>query len=106
MKNEVIQDQYYLNFPVAIYKKDIYEKILNYSFDNYKNIGLEPGLTKAWFELGINKEYDVLIYLKNELLNSKHITYEDFYKNANMQFWNNDENLRHKSINDRQNTIF
>jgi len=28
------------------------------------------------------------------------------YNKANMQFWNNDVNLRHPSVNNRQNTIF
>lgn len=106
LKDEIIKDEYYLNFPVAIYRRNLYEKILNYSINNYKNIGLEPGLSKAWFELGINNEYDVCVYLKNELHDISNITYTELHKNANMNFRDNDINLRHPSINERLNTLF
>jgi len=67
--------------------------------------GMEPGMTQAWVELGFGLE-PVVMYVQKEILNDFPVDFQKLYDRANMRFWNNDLNLRHKSINDRQNTIF
>lgn len=99
VKNEKIQDKYYLNFPAAITTKKLFFELEDYAFINKVGYGLEQALTSAWFETGKDKEYVVLISLKNEIIDDiksgKHITVLDFYNYANINFWNNDITLRH-----------
>lgn len=103
-------DNYYINFPVSITKKDLFLNMQNYCMEYGNGMGVETAMSKAWFDLGMCDKYEVLIYLKNEILDDirmgKKITVLDFYNYANINFWNNDINLRHKSINNRLSTIF
>jgi hypothetical protein len=77
--------------------------------NNCKNLTIEAGLTKAWFDLSYDKKYEVLIYVNNQILDDivsgKKITVLDFYNYANMNFWNNDKNLRHPSVEGRDNNV-
>lgn len=106
VKEEVLMDKYYLNFPSAFIKDSLFRSMISYASKKFKGIGMEPGLTKAWFDLGLNKAYDVGIYVKPETLNQLPMDLNMFFHMANMRFWNNDEGLRHPSINNRSNTIF
>ena len=105
IKNMAIRDRYYLNFPVSIFNKNILLSLHEYAMNHCIGIGIEAGLTKAWFDLGYHDNYEVLIYVKSEILDDinagKEITVLDFYNYANMNFWNNDENLRHEAIGER-----
>ncbi len=105
MKSPVLKDNYYLNFPVAILPVQVFHEMHKYADDNYRGMGIEVAMTHAWFELHKDKEYDAVIYVKNDTLDRLPLNLNRFYRTANMQFWNNNPNLRHKSIS-RQNTIF
>lgn len=111
VKNKMIRDNYYLNFPVSITRKKLFLDIQNHCFSgSYRGKGVETAMSNAWFEMAMDKKYEVLIYLKNEIIDDiksgKKISVLDFYNYANMNFWNNDINLRHKSIDNRINTTF
>jgi len=111
IKNMSIKDRYYLNFPVSIFNRDILLSLHEYAMNNCNGLSVEAGLTKAWFDLKYDDNYEVLIYVKNEILSDiragKNITVLDFYNYANMNFWNNDVTLRHEAIGNRGNyTIF
>lgn len=111
IKNMTIKDRYYLNFPVSIFNKGIVLSLHEYAMNHCNGLTVETGLTKAWFNLKYDEQYEVLIYVKNEILDDiragKKITVLDFYNYANMSFWNNDVNLRHEAIGNRSNyTIF
>jgi len=109
VKNMSIKDRYYLNFPVSVFNRDVLLSLHEYAMKNCRGLTVEAGLTKAWFDLKYNDKYEVLIYVKNEILNDIHagkeITVLDFYKYANMNFWNNDKNLRHPSVAGRSNNV-
>jgi len=109
IKNNVIKDKYYLNFPVSIFNKNIILFLHKYAMNNCKGLTIEAGLTKAWFDLGYNNDYEVLIYVKNKILDDinagKKITVLDFYNYANIDFWNNNINLRHPSVVGRSNNV-
>jgi len=104
VKSEFIKDEYWICFPVAIMKTEVFRSLLNRAC-TFSGLGMEPGMTKAWFELGFGK-WSVVMYVKEDTLDSFPIDFQELYNKANMQFWNNDANLRHPSINNRQNTIF
>ena len=110
IKSEVIKDRYYLNFPVAITTKQIFLKIQKNAFNKFTGSGVESAMTYSWFDMKYNELYNVLIYVKRNILEkvrrNEKITIHDFINGANMNFWNNDKNLKHKSINGRKNTIF
>src|SRR6266404_611335 len=97
IKNDVIKDKYYLNFPTSITSKKLFFELEDYAFVNKKGYGIEQGLTAAWFEMGKDKEYEVLISLRPEIIDdiksNKQITVLDFYNYANINFWNNDITL-------------
>lgn len=109
IKNNVVKDRYYLNFPVSIFNKELFVELHEYCFTNCKGEGVEGGMTKAWFDKNSGNNYEVLIYLKNEILDDiavgKVINVLDFYNYANMNFWNNDKNLRHNSIVNKNNSV-
>lgn len=100
IKNEIIKDKYYLNFPAAITSKKLFFELENWAFINKVGYGIEQALTGAWFETGKDKDLAVLISLKPEIIDTiksgKRITVLDFYNYANINFWNNDESLRHE----------
>jgi hypothetical protein len=106
IKNEQIRDEYYLNFPSAFIKDGLFREMVVYAADHCEGLGMEPGLTKAWFDLQLYNRYDVATYVRPDTLDHLPLDFDKFYHMANMQFWNNDVNLRHPSINDRKNTIF
>jgi len=110
IKTEMIKDRYYLNFPVSIFTRDVMLKLHEHAMINCTNTTIEEGLTKAWFDLGYDKKYEVLIYVKNEILDDiragKKLTVIDFYNYAQMNFWNNDTKLRHPSIPGGNNVSF
>lgn len=110
VKSEIIKDRFYLNFPVAFFRKDVMLKLHEYAMVNCRRTTIEDGLTKAWFDLGYDKEYESLIYVKNEILNDiragKKITVLDFYNYAQMNFWNNDTTLRHPSVPGGNNVVY
>ena len=99
IKNVKIRDKYYLNFPAAITTKNLFLELQDYAF--VKKIGYsgEQAITESWFETGKDKEYQVLISLKHEIIDDlksgKKISVLDFYNYANINFWNNDPSLRH-----------
>ena len=109
IKNMGIKDRYYLNFPVSIFNKSVLLALHEYAINSCRGMSVEAGLTKAWFDLKYNDKYEVLIYVKSEILADiragKKITVLDFYNYANMNFWNNDENLRHPSVAGRSNNV-
>ena len=106
VKNEIIKDKYYLNFPVSLTTKKLFFELEDYAFTNKVGWGIEQALTSAWFETGKDKEYVVLISLKPEIIedikSGKQITVLDFYSYANINFWNNDVTLRHPVTPGRQ----
>ncbi len=110
VKNEIIKDKYYLNFPVALTTKKLFLELQDYALENKANHGVEAGMTGAWFDTGKDKEYAVLISLKPEIIDDiksgKKITVLDFYTYANINFWSNDKSLRHESVAGRSNTYF
>ena len=99
VKRDVIRDKYYLNFPAAMTTKDMFIELQEYAFAHKVGWGTEQAMTSAWFETGKDKEYEVLISLKPEIIDDiksgKSITVLDFYKYATINFWNNDVTLRH-----------
>lgn len=102
VKKPMIRDNFYLNFPVAFFRKEVMMKLHEYAMKNCIGMTIEVGLTQAWFALGYDKKFEVLIYLKNDVLNDikegKPLTVIDYYNYAQMNFWNNDTNLRHPSV--------
>ncbi len=102
----ILRDEYFLNFPSAIVNSNLFIELINYSKNKCKGIGIEPGLTQSWFDLKFNEQFDVATYVKPQTITKLPIDLNKFYHMANMQFWNNDVNLRHPSINERKNTIF
>ena len=106
VKSEKIRDQYYLNAPVMITRTDIFRQLLSYATKSCLGMGMEPALTKAWFDLGYGMIHSVLIYVKPDIFSAMPLDIDKFYHQANMQFWNNTPALRHQSINNRMNTIF
>lgn len=109
IKTSVIRDRYYLNFPVSLLRKDVHLELHRHAMNYSRGLTIEAGLTKAWFDLGYDKKYEVLIYLKNEILDDikagKIISVLDFYNYAKMNFWNNDTSLRHPSVAGRNNNV-
>ena len=109
IKNKSIKDKYYLNFPVSIFNRDVMLLLHKYAMNHCNGLTIEAGLTKAWFDLKYDEIYEVLIYVKNEILDDirvgKEISVLDFYNYANMNFWNNDINLRHPSVVGRNNNV-
>ena len=110
IKDEVIKDKYYLNFPVALTTRKLFLELQDYALENKVKHGVEAGMTGAWFDTGKEKEYAVLISLKPEIIDDiksgKQITVPDFYNYANINFWSNDKSLRHESIAGRSNAYF
>lgn len=106
IKREFLRDNYYLNFPAAIVKDDVFRLLMNHSAKHCAGVGMEIGLTNTWFELNLDKKYDVAIYVRPDTLEHLPITLQEFYQMANMQYWHNNKSFRHPSINDRKNTIF
>ncbi len=106
IKNEVIKDKYYLNFPVSLTTKKLFLELQDYTFKNKVGFSHERALTEAWFETEKDKEYVVLISLKNEIIDDiksgKRITVLDFYNYANINFWNNDLTLRPPQMANRK----
>ena len=105
IKQDFLRDNYYLNFPSAIIKDDLFRSLLDYASKNCHGRGIEIALTKSWFDLKLNDKYRVAIYVKPDTLEHLPMTLQEFYYMANMQFWSNNEKMRHPSINDRRNTI-
>lgn len=99
IKNEIIRDKYYLNFPCSLTTKKLFLELQDYASINKTGYSGEYAMTEAWFEIGKNKEYEILISLKPEIIDDiksgKQITVLDFYNYANINFWNNDVTLRH-----------
>lgn len=109
VKEYPIRDEYLICFPAAIMMVDKFRSCLKYACENCVGMGMEPGMTKAWTDLGFVHQYPVVMYVSKTILPNTEedsIDFQDLYNRANMQFWNNDETLRHPSINQRQNTIF
>jgi len=109
IKNTNIKVRYYLNFPVSIFNRKVMLSLHKYAMDSCLGLTVEAGLTKAWFDLKYDEKYEVLIYVKSEILADiragKKITVLDFYNYANMNFWNNDINLRHPSVIGRSDNV-
>ncbi|KKU88103.1 MAG: hypothetical protein UY16_C0013G0013 [Candidatus Gottesmanbacteria bacterium GW2011_GWA2_47_9] len=99
VKRDVMKDKYFLNFPAALTTKNMFLALQEYAFAHNVGWGTEQAMTSAWFELGKDKENEVLISLKPEIIDhiksGKRITVLDFYNYANINFWNNDVTLRH-----------
>ena len=80
--------------------KKLFFELEDYAFRHKVGYGLEQALTSAWFETDKDKDYAVLISLKNEIIDDlksgKKISVLDFYNYANINFWNNDETLHHE----------
>ncbi|MEO6508401.1 MAG: hypothetical protein ABIO02_00455 [Patescibacteria group bacterium] len=100
IKNEVIKDKYYLNFPASLTTKKLFLELEDYAFINKVGWAIEHALTSVWFETKKDLEYEVLISLKPQIIddikNGKKISVLEFYKYANINFWNNDVSLRHQ----------
>lgn len=105
-KGMPIKDEYWICFPVAIMRTEHFRQCLKYAYENCSNMGMEPGMSKAWFDLGFGDSQLVVMYVKKDIEKHLPLDFQGLYNMANMQFWNNDINLRHQSVNDRQNTIF
>lgn len=103
-KSILIKDEYFLNFPAAIIKTELFRKMQEHIKNNYSGKGIETFFSKSWFDLKFDEEYEVLIYVKNNTLSKLPMSLNDFYYQANMNYWNNDNNLKHYSINFRENS--
>lgn len=106
VKNYIVRDEYYLNFPVSIVRKPLFDKMHNYAASNCGSQGVEPGLTHAWFGMQLDHEYESLVYVKPDTTDRLPRSLEQFHDQSNMSFWNNDPSFRHPSINNRENSLF
>lgn len=105
LKSTVLKDEYYLNFPVAIVHRDSFLDMHRYAATHCTGLGIEPAMTTAWFGLGMDAQKDVLVYVKPDCQQRLPLTLMQFYNEANMQFWNNNQSFRHPSINNRKNSF-
>ncbi len=99
VKNRVIQDEYYLNFPTSITTRALFLELQEYTFAHKVGLDTEKAMTSAWFELGKNNDYAVLISVAPNILDDiqsgNMIALSDFGNYANIRFWSNDVTLRH-----------
>ena len=99
VKNRVIQDEYYLNFPTSITTRALFLELQEYTFAHKVGLDTEKAMTSAWFELGKNKDHAVLISVSPKILDDIQsggmTTLSDFCTYANISFWSNDVTLRH-----------
>lgn len=57
LRDESKRSNYFFSMPGVFIRKEIFEKLHNYCIINYKNSQIECALSKAWFDLGIDKKY-------------------------------------------------
>lgn len=103
VKKPCLRDEYYLNFPSAIIRDELFRQLIEYAANNCSRVGIEPGLTRSWFALGLDQKYDVGVFVKPDTLSHLPLNFDKFHHMANMQFWNN--GYQNPTIN-RHNTIF
>jgi len=104
---EILKDEYWICFPTCIMTYQHFKDCLEYAYKNCEGMGIEPAMSKAWWELGHQRLYDVGAYINSLLLKKLgRITFQDAYDYALFRFWNNDKTLQHPSWNNRKNTIF
>lgn len=103
VKQPQLKDEYYLNFPSAIVKHNVFTTLFNHASKRCSGIGLEPGMTETWFSIGLSQKYGVGVYVKPDTLSHIPMGLDAFYHMANMQFWNN--GYKNPTIN-RDNTLF
>ena len=106
IKPNSLIDNFFLNFPVAIVKRDIFLKLHEKALDSkYSSYGIETAFTKVWIDLLLHEKFSTAIYVKNNTISNMPLTLTDMIFAANMNFWNNDETLRHRSILDNSQKI-
>lgn len=103
---DILMDEYFLNFPSAIVNAHVFKSLIEYSGEVCSGIGMETGLSKSWFDLEFDKHFDTAVYVKPETINNLPMSLDKFHYMSNMEFWNNNDKLRHPPINGRKNTIF
>jgi hypothetical protein len=99
IKETCIRDEYFLNFPAAIAPRKVFTELMAYGMQYYSGVGIEIGFTKAWFDLGFDKIYQVAIYTKPGTIDKLPFdTFSQLHENACIRFRNNDSTMLHDSI--------
>ena len=101
VKTPILKDDYYLNFPVAIARRDLFLQMHKYARTHCAQRPVEVAMTESWFGMGLDQDYDVLVYVKPNVRTRLPLTLRQFHDEANIRFWNNDASLRHPSISGR-----
>ena len=93
IKKPEIQDAYYINFPAAIVRTDLFRKMLQWCFENRVGKAVEPSFCEAWFALGFDQEYETAIYVLPDF-QPEGKTFSDLHSSAGMTFVDNCEELK------------
>jgi len=99
IKNPEIRDAYYVNFPAAIVRTELFKKMLQWCFENRIGKAVEPSFCEAWFALGFDQEYETAIYVLPDF-QPEGKTFSDLHSFACMRFVDNNPDMheRKKSI--------
>jgi hypothetical protein len=104
LKSEELADDYFLNFPAIITTTKIFSILLTAGCQNYHDVGIEIGFTKAWFDCRFPAKFKVAIYVKPEARVTKPLTFDELHYYAWMRFRNNDLSKLHDSIAQHDHT--
>jgi hypothetical protein len=95
VKSKQFYDEYHINFPAAITRVKTFKKLICYAEQHYKDVGIEIGLTKAWFNLPELSALKVVISASWEKIPT---TLQELHDCANILFRNNDCSKLHASV--------
>lgn len=65
LRQEKFKNDYFITFPVIIFKREILQQLIEYIKNNKKGVQIEQAFSQAWFETEIYKKYFTVSYIKN-----------------------------------------
>jgi hypothetical protein len=68
LRDEAKRSNFFVNFPCLFIRKDILQQCHNYAIDHCHSISIEEALSKAYFDLGLDKSFYKASVLRSNFL--------------------------------------
>jgi len=65
LRQEKFKNDYFINFPAIIFKRDILQNLIEYIKNNKQRVQIEEAFSQSWFETEMHKKYFTVSYIKN-----------------------------------------
>lgn len=91
LRQEKFKNDFFINFPVAIFKRSVLIELIEYIKIHKRRVQVEEAFSQAWFETGIAQKYFTVSYINNfKNLHMKNIEDDSFLSEKDKEYFGKD----------------